>query len=359
MVGILPDKLSLVCYANASSNKGAGHVMRCIAVSQGFQAVSDNQIDITFCFQYCADSLQMKLRTLGYTCVQLNNSPWAEIKHLVPDILLVDDYDLNPQDWQEIGEIDAYKIALDDNVAEHYLPVQMIVNPASSVSSLDYHKRCQPSTELCLGPQYAYLREEFSQQESLVLEQRQRLLITMGGSDLKKIGGLLASTLATLLPEVQIRWLMGNVNQYAESERAHYANFENLHCIGVCDNMAAEINQAGLAISAAGGTLGELACLATPCLALVCIDNQHAALSARRERQVHWFEVYDLRSFEAYQQTQTGDQEIVKKINEICHDAVNLWHDQKRRSDMSKIASRLVDSLGCQRIAQRALRTIQ
>ena len=163
------------------------------------------------------------------------------------------------------------------------------------------------------------------------------LLVTFGGSDPE--GGT-ARVLGCLPPAPQRRILIvigAHVDAAAEALEAAERAARAGHAVEVLHtppDMAAVMHVADAAISAAGGTLLELACLGVPSLAFVVADNQERGCRALVEAECV-AGGGDLRRLD--------DGELAARVTAFLDDGAR----QRRRADRAR---KLIDGLGATRV---------
>ena len=341
MVIILSDKKeTLLFYGNASSRIGAGHVMRLLAVAQ---AAHQKGYLAHFIYKYCAEPLLKKLADNSIQTSAMGAYSFSEtVKRLVSTGLFLDDYGLTEADWRDIKTIHTPVAVFDDKVSNILLPVNLVINPASDCSQ-EYYQARAPGATLCLGSDFTILRKEFVEgaQHIPEINRRKHILVTLGGADVKGLAVPIVAGLLQHLPDIAIDLVIGGLTQYNPVEldqlRARYPKFKVQINIS---NMALVMNQAGMAISAAGSTMGELASQGVPTLALVCADNQLQALTSSLNNT--WYQAFDFRYYSI------GDD-----ISEFILRSLELWRNLASRQAMSIQARKTVDVNGCKRLLER------
>jgi len=340
-----------VCYANSSAHTGAGHMMRLFAIAQ---TLTHRGYRVVFLSKFCATNISKKLIKEGFAieyCKGQNFALDPLVVESAPDVLIIDDYHISADEWQSLKtrrlNRDAYQlVVLDDALDDFALAADIVVNASPTANVGDYKKR-NTDAVLCLGIQYTPLRQEFRVARYHAFESRQHLLITLGGTDVKNMSFDLAHRLLRALPNASICVLLGAVSddQLAKYKvlSAQYSNLDIKHNL---DNVAELMSGSRLAISAAGGTLSELACMGVPTIALVSVDNQIAALKS--EYNGISYVAIDVRCFELDGSADKTVQDPY--LFEIIGKAVQLWHKSCSLESMSQSARQLIDARGCERI---------
>jgi UDP-2,4-diacetamido-2,4,6-trideoxy-beta-L-altropyranose hydrolase len=350
MVVFLPVKPRVAFYGNNSHGIGAGHIMRLYALAQAAQVF----FDITFIYKTCSLPLLNKLHQANFNTQQI--AAPLSTDELLPHAftaIIVDDYDLTTDEWLQLNQLTIFIVKLDDALDHQPIWADFVINPAPNVSLEEYRQRA-PNATFCLGPQYTYLRKEFAAQDYIPIAERPDLLIALGGTDPKSLALPLSRAIIDALPEAHVCLLIGQVHQQQRALELLAKQHSNFSIICNPPSVAQIMMQSGLAISAAGGTLGELASQGVPTLALVTVDNQLPALGSPLNNS--WYYAIDTRAFDCNQADTQINNDLLSKIKV---DAVNLWHDKCLRQDMSDIARQLIDSQGCQRIIRQLIVSIQ
>ncbi|MBT1444946.1 hypothetical protein KJI95_10465 [Shewanella sp. JM162201] len=371
---------TLVFYGNASATIGSGHVMRLMALADAFQTAGSGKVNLTilFCAKSCPESLKFKLAERGFKWQQAPEQLTAEhLNQFNADVLVIDDYFLTQQEWQAIAQSHALTLALDDAIANHPLPVDAVLNPAPDQQETVYRRRITEPSErasvsndshqilsasgvhttgaalLFLGPRYTLLRREFRETPIPEFAQRQRILITLGGSDVKGLSLPLLAAVTQSLPKVPITLIVGGLTTLDENDiqRANVGGAP-LKILRNAENMAEVMAECGLAISAGGGTLGELAAMGVPTLALVCVDNQLPALNSSLEGS--WYLARDMRNWQVTEHFDVNAK-IDNSLAEITQLLNQLWHNPCKRNNMSQKARQIVDSCGLIELAGKLL----
>lgn len=344
----MPVDGCIVFYGNASTTLGAGHLSRLLALATNFGNTDYQQISF-FCKE-CPNSWAERINAAGFGLKQAPSVlTTAALRSLGPQLLLIDDYHLTAEEWLQIAAVKVPVIVLDDQVRTTPFYADLVINPIPQAKISDYQSRTQAKL-FCLGPAFTILRPEFNQIMPVSLELRQRVIVTLGGADVKQLSLPLAQALLQrfISPSPEICLVLGNMNITALPELQQLAATHPQFRVEVNSNqMATLMANSGLAIAAAGGTLGELAAMAVPTLALICVDNQLPALTSPLAGG--WYQAIDLRQLKPQKQST-----VPPEINTLADKAFTLWQDLTQRTTMSRLASQIVDTKGCERIVQLA-----
>lgn len=327
--------------------------MRLLAIAQATRVEAN--IRVSFACYECPEYLRSRLVQEGFGFVALASSyNTSDIAALKADVLFIDDYKVQDTQWQMFARSGALLVNIDDDTHSKPLYGDLIINASANAQHSAYALRA-PKAMLCLGPEFTLLRQEFSEQVVIPLANRQQVLITLGGADVKNMTYPLALSLLQKLPnKVAVCALIGGL-QNSSTQKLHdlTRQYSNLQVIQQSDCVAKLMMSSGLAISAAGGTLGELASMGTPAIALVSVDNQKAALTT--PPPYRWYQAVDVREFHASAPEQWHVSSNAALVDRITTTAEHLFTDMTKRQHMSEQATQLVDGKGCNRIVQKIL----
>lgn len=342
-VHTLMNKLHFLFYGNSSLDIGSGHIMRLFALAQ---CIQKKGIQATFCYKECLSQLRNRLHQEGFNTVQIDGPlSTKQLLSLAPTHLVIDDYLLSHNEWQVIANTPLTKIIFDDALQQKPLPADWIINTAPGITE-EYYHHTTPKAQLCLGPSFALLRQEFSEEKSLLpsFDTRKQILITMGGADVKGLTLPICSQLLQLDSQLQLSVISGSTPpkdlKLLAKENSNVQLYIN------SNSVAKIMTQAGLAIAAAGNTMYELACMELPTIAVICAPNQEVAL---RQKQPAWYHPFDFIAYQA--NTYSVSNEAM--VNNLCVFALKIQHNKTARIAMHHAIHKAQDGKGAQRIVEK------
>jgi UDP-2,4-diacetamido-2,4,6-trideoxy-beta-L-altropyranose hydrolase len=336
--------------ADASPTIGTGHVMRCLAVAE---ALRDQGHEALFAAVESTPAIDRRLSADGFRHVSIAG-PVGQAADLAATrsllrrehgtAVMLDGYRFGEAYRVGLQAAGARVLAWDDLGDGTPLHADLVVNAAPQAAGLPYEAMA-PGAVLLLGPGYAPLRREVrlaAQAPRRTIADRPVLLVTFGGSDPLGLTGPVLQALATERPDgCRIVAVVGGSNPRANELAAEVAA---LAADGVsveidCPRMGALMADSGLAVSAGGGTMGELAALAVPTLLVVTADNQ--AMASGDAADLGWCTAVDARGCDP-----------AKAAAVIAGRALALWADAGQRQRMQDAATALpLDGDGAVRIA--------
>jgi UDP-2,4-diacetamido-2,4,6-trideoxy-beta-L-altropyranose hydrolase len=331
--------------ADAAPDIGTGHVMRCLALAE---ALRDQGAMAAFCGNRITPALVERLATDGFVhhLIDAENDAadmLALYRRLGARALVVDSYWLDA-DWRAaMRQTGGPVLALDD-LADRPLFADLVWNPSPQAHTLPYDCLV-PGAALLLGDAHVLIRREIRDLISAPrphLNARDRMLVTFGGSDPAGLTVPVIKRLAPLLPDgIGLDVVVGGSNPALACCRAAAARFPAVTLHVDTREMGRLIADCGLAITAGGGTVAEMAALATPCLLVAVADNQAASAADADTRG--WAVVLDARGL--------GKADAASSV---ADKAQQLWADLPARADLSRrIAG--IDGQGAPRVARALL----
>jgi len=190
------------------------------------------------------------------------------------DWLLIDSYKATADYISAFRKI-AHVAVIDDlNALDHY-DCDLIINAALSAPREAY--AAKSDARLLLGADYALIRREF-RRPGAPSSTEPFVAVMFGGSDPRRLTGGCAALLRHAMPEMRLKIIAGPAHIHADELRA-MAEADPLFELHVDPPSVAQV-LAGceLVLTAAGGSVGEMAAMGLAALVLVLYDNQKAAL---------------------------------------------------------------------------------
>ena len=262
---------------------GSGHVMRCLALAQAWGGRGG---PVWFLSRCNNATLQQRIQAAGAEFLSLSpdasvpldiQSTLTLLAELKAAYVVLDGYDFD-SDYQRAVRAGGYRLlVIDETVRLTHYDADILLNQNLGAAELKYD--CNSDAVVLLGPEYALLRREFIFWRSrlhTVPETARKILVTLGGSDPDNVTLNVIEALRRLeTTRLQIRVVAGPANPHIEELRDAAAAFPGrLELLSAVSDMAPLMAWADLAITAAGGTCWELACLGLTAVSLVIAENQ-------------------------------------------------------------------------------------
>lgn len=298
--------------ADASTQIGTGHVMRCLALADAF---AREGASCRFITREHAGHLNETIRGRGHLAIGLPagagellpeaahvpaHAQWlgvswqedaeqtiAALSHDRTDWLVVDHYALDAR-WETALRPHCGGLMALDDLADRPHRCTVLLDANLGRTEAHYAALVQRDCTVLAGTAYALLRPEFAALRPGSLQRRRpaqlrQLLVALGGVDQANVTARVLEALASCdLPATcRIEVVMGAQAPWIEEVRAAAQRlpWETALHVGV-GNMAQIMSESDLAIGAAGTMAWERCCLGLPTLTVVLADNQRPGAAA-------------------------------------------------------------------------------
>ena len=264
----------LLIRTEASNAVGMGHFMRCFAIAEEARA---RGIEVRFVVSALSDPVADRCRRIGATARATGTLPGEDAgivaAMLKPEDWLVIDSYAATADYVAALHGCAHVAVIDDLAALARYDCDLIVNPAQAASHSTY--RARTSAKLLLGAPYALIRREFRVAHA---GSGPAVGVMFGGSDPRQLTGGCAARLRTAMPGMPLKIIAGPAHIHTDALRAMAAADPLLDLHIDPPSVAGVLAGCSLVVTAAGGSIGEMAAMGLAALVLVLYDNQQAAL---------------------------------------------------------------------------------
>ena len=274
---------SLFFRADANSRIGSGHLMRCLALAQGWKARGGQATFITACE---SDGLRRRLLDEGLQVIRLERpypdpTDWEITSQALAahsdDWIVFDGYHFDSAYQRRIKEAGYLLFVIDDTAHLDHYYADVVLNQNIDAERLCYS--CEPYSRLLLGIRYVLLRSEFLAWQGWQREIPRvayRVLITLGGGDhdnqtLRVIGALEQVDIDRLEAVVVVG---ANNAHYGELQSAVRNPQLTIRLAQNVADMSELMAWADVAVSAGGSTCWEMAFMGLPNIILILAENQ-------------------------------------------------------------------------------------
>ncbi len=328
--------MRLFIRTEASTALGMGHFMRCFAIAEEARAQG---WEVTFLLNELRDAVVARLDSIGAHGRDINGPlgyeqdfmTLAQLGLVASDWLLIDSYQATEAYIRTLSNA-AHVCVIDDLCLLETYDCDLIVNAAEAAFVMPYPARTR--AKLLLGAAYAQVRRDFLHPHLPVVG-GPSVTVMFGGSDPQNLTGVCAGLLHDILPDVAIKVIVGPANVHGDALMALSQQLDRLHVYLAPDSVARVLAGSDLVVTAAGGSVGEVAAMGLPALALVVVDNQIAALKACP------YPVMDARH--------GLPEDLGARVRA-------LMDDPPRRASLSASAHALIDGQGAARIVEAMTR---
>ncbi len=236
-------KETLVFRVDASSEMGIGHVMRCLALAQAWQDIEGQSI---FVMSTGFPALETRLKSEGMNVVYVSAKPGSNddafqttklSREMNTRWVIVDGYHFTANYQKIIKDSGLNLLFIDDHGhADHYY-ADIVLNQNIHAESLFY--RCEPYTQLFLGPEYVLLRREFLKWRGWarsIPEVARCILVTLGGGDSENVTLKVIQALRKMnQSDMEVTVLIGPTNPHLAAVESEISSFPcPIHLLRVC-----------------------------------------------------------------------------------------------------------------------------
>ena len=334
--------------ADCSEQMGTGHVMRCLALAQAWQ---DEGCRIAFAQASCPAGVAERLQAEKVEIVNLACRPGSAedalatveaAKSCGSEWVVLDGYHFDAQYHAAIKNGGLNLLAMDDFGALDRYVADIIVNQDPIADERLYVHR-NPNTRLLLGTAYTFLRREFREHarpQRDVPAIARRLLLTFGGSDPDRLTEMALAELDSVAVDgLETVVLVGPGNSRGDALEAAGHGRSNLRLLRpavspTAHDVFAWMAWCDLAVTAAGGTLWELAYCRVPAIALLVSEEQSPAMDMLHKCGA-------CLSLGLGRQLPRG--QLAKAISTLCH-------DPQCRATLATNLAAMVNGRGAERV---------
>ncbi len=336
----------LLIRADASSEIGLGHVMRCLALGSAWQARGGRAV---LAVTELPSAVREHLEAAGLVVRAIDAVPGGDddlrltlnaAGELGASWIVLDGYRF-PSNWhRRVRDAGRHVLVLDDHAHLDRYEADLVLNQNAAANQTSYLNRAA-HTRLLLGCSFALLRREFwaDADERVIAPVARRVLVTLGGADLNDIGRIVTRSLVPMVDDgLEVDLVIGSAVPADAPFRTHAAGLGDgftIHADG--PSMRSLMERADLAITGGGSTGLELARLGVPGLAVVLAENQ--ASLARALAEAGCSELLGT----------AGIDDIGARLAERLP---ALVADSDRRERMSRAGRDLVDGRGATRVVE-------
>lgn len=340
-------RAALVVRADGDETLGLGHLMRTSALAMAWRARDGAAHLIGRCPRQLherftangVDVHDIPGRTTDLTDLDATTALLASIGEnwLARPWVVVDRSKCDARYVERLRELGCRVVQLDDRGdCDHYV-ADVVINASLVASSLPYPSRA--GTLVLAGPSYALLHRSvvgWATQPKHVPDSAHRILVTFGGADpMNATATVMHAIRRAEIPGAEIVVLVGAANpRLHELQQIADQGGPAIRVLSDVADIGELMSWADMAISAAGGTLWELACIGVPtCLIPIVADQLPNAESADRAGIA-----LSLGSIEHFDEAL-----LARRLSELSAD--RLTRDRMRAS-----AREVVDGRGVERV---------
>lgn len=339
------DRLVLV-RADGNAQIGNGHVMRCLALAQGWQ---DRNGSALFALHKPSVSLAHRVRAEGVGLAGIESQPGSQAdahetielaRRSGATLVIIDGYHFDSSYLETLKSGSLKLLLLDDYGDRNTCFADVVLNHNPIADGEMYSVRSSTS-RLILGGQYCLLRREFTRWRDWTRDiptQASKVLVSLGGSDPDFLTQRVMQYLQNAdYPALEVVVVVGPDNLgFKQVMRATFEPSVPIQVVHNAENMAELMACADVAITIAGGTLWELLFMGCPTVVFARSQVQNGILRSLEERGVLSYAGY----------VSTIDSE---KFQVALRELID---SPERRSRMTAKARSMIDGRGAERVAE-------
>ncbi|MBP5493608.1 MAG: UDP-2,4-diacetamido-2,4,6-trideoxy-beta-L-altropyranose hydrolase [Lachnospiraceae bacterium] len=275
--------MKVIIRADANSNIGQGHVMRCLSLCDALKEKGHE------CVFVCAKDTPMDfIMNRGYDVYYLTTSynrmddELALLEHIIAeekaDLLIIDSYYVSANYLQSVKE--HIKTVYLDDVYSFAYDVDCLVNYNVYADEEKYREMYMTEKvkipEMIIGPTYAPLRKEFTQRNIKEINEIRNIMISVGGADPLNLAYGFADKFSKneFFKDKNINMILGKMEPDIEKIKDICEATKNINYFVNVKDMKEKIEEADIVISAAGSTQYEICACGKPCICFSMADNQ-------------------------------------------------------------------------------------
>ena len=358
--------MKTVFRADASTEIGTGHVMRCLSLAERLRTAGhvsyficrDRPGNMAGVIEGC--NFHVHMLPAPATGVASSNGevepphatwlgvPWevdardtaGALQLLAPDIdwLVVDHYAIDSH-WEASLRPFVNGIMVVDDLADRRHDCDLLLDQNLNRNAEQrYLGKITEDCRLLLGPRYALLREEFEKGRNLTVKRDgyvSHILVFFGGADPNNITGKALQAVRILRrPDILVDVIIGSSNPYREVLEQQCKRMENVTCHFQVNNMAELMGKADLALGGSGTTTWERCAMSLPALVVSLAWNQQAIAEA-------------VAATGAITYLGTAEEITAERISGALAEACS---NPGKLLEQGRISERLVDGLGAYRV---------
>ncbi len=280
----------LIIRTNAGKRIGLGHLFRCISLAQAIK-LQDGGIKVIF---FSNVDSEIFIKQAGFEFVpteNFDNTDISNIKSFSPDMVVLDSYNAS-NNYLKLIKNFSRLVLFDDNndIYDSAIP-DLIINGNIHAYKLGY----PISKNHLLGPKYLVMRREYWNSSNGINDVRaiERLLITTGGTDYKKVTIKFIKELKNI--PILKRIIIGAFfeKSYIEEIEREVSKDRNYELIYKPWSLKKYIEESDVVLTASGTTVYEVLTLSRIPIIFTYADNQNIAAMELKNRGVAYIGAYN------------------------------------------------------------------
>ena len=272
--------MKFVILTEGSHKFGLGHIARCTSF---YDELIKRRYDVEFVI-HGDETVHALLRDRNYSLVDWHgkiNELIKSFKHY--DGVILDSLNITQEEVSLLCGCDFKLLSIDDFLRNTYND-SIVLDWTINIERSEKHKHNEKNNILLLGAEYAVVRNPFIGNKISKAKTLHRVLITMGGSDIRSLTDPLIESISRSFDDLELLIVTGpgisNKDKVSNVKSNNVKFYSSLDASGMRNVMM----DCDIAISAGGQTLYELAALSIPTIAIQVTDNQNEDIVGWKEK---------------------------------------------------------------------------
>jgi UDP-2,4-diacetamido-2,4,6-trideoxy-beta-L-altropyranose hydrolase len=269
-----------VIRADASSDIGGGHVMRCLTLAEGLRS---RGVECCFVCNSDAALAAPALARSGFQVIETQRNSAAIPEELLGraiDAVIFDHYGIDAE-GERLWRGQARLVAVIDDIANRQHDCDVLIDPSHGRTPADFAAIVPAAARVLCGGGYTPIRAEFLLVQPYSKERREspklgRILVSTGLTDVRSLSLHIVESVRSVLPDIELDVVLGPRAPSLAPLQAMAQTDQALHLHVDPPFMSPLMAEADLAIGAIGTTTWERCAVALPSIAIVLADNQLA-----------------------------------------------------------------------------------
>jgi UDP-2,4-diacetamido-2,4,6-trideoxy-beta-L-altropyranose hydrolase len=347
-----PQRPAVIFRADAGTDIGIGHVMRCIALAQ---ALKNKGCPVSFVSRCRHPQIKQRIAAAGFELFDLDRFPNPRqdrdrfrkyLKHYQPEAtwLVIDGIGFDEGEHKVAHEAGCRLLLIDDDAKLDRYRAELLLNQNIGAARRYFGDKLDGQTQTLCGTRYVLLRKEFLNhpeafRAAAAPQPVAHLLVTLGGADPDNATGkVLAALHKIAFDGLEVRVVVGAANpNVPDLEAASARSRSRVTLVLDPQDMPAQMAWADAAVTAGGTTCWELAYMGVPFLVGILAENQEDNATGLAEKgaaiNCGWFHRL--------------------AAGELTEYLGRLLSDGAARARRIEAGRRLVDGGGCRRVVAK------
>ena len=261
----------LIVVTEGGKKSGFGHITRCISIATHF-------LHHEYSVHYIINGDDSLLNIMQPYSYEIYN--WLNKKQRLLDkireghLILLDSIKISNEHIKQLESLNIPLIYIDDEKQRNVLESGFVIDWTIFRDMDNSFSTKKENVNYFLGSLYTPLRKEFFNATiNPIRKNVEKIMLTLGGSDVRNLTPFILETLNTHYPNLQKDIIIGDGFNNSEEIKKHTSHNTNLIYNATANDMIRSMQTSDIAIAAGGQTLYELAKIAIPTIGILLVQN--------------------------------------------------------------------------------------